>query len=47
MEKDITQPLAYSYVRMSTDMQLKGHSLERQKEKSREYAIRNNLHLVE
>lgn len=47
MENNITQPLAYSYVRMSTDMQLKGHSLERQKEKSREYAIRNNLHLVE
>lgn len=41
------QPLAYSYVRMSTDMQLKGNSLQRQKEKSKEYAIRHDLHLVE
>lgn len=41
------QPLAYSYVRMSTDMQLKGNSLERQKEKSKEYAADNGLLLVE
>lgn len=41
------RPLAYSYVRMSTEMQLKGHSLERQKEKSKEYAIRNGLQLFE
>ncbi|MCK4205980.1 recombinase family protein [Brucella pituitosa] len=47
MDKENTKPLAYSYVRMSTDMQLKGNSLERQKEKSKEYALRNDLHLVE
>ncbi len=47
MDKKHAQPLAYSYVRMSTDMQLKGNSLERQKEKSKEYALRNDLHLVE
>lgn len=41
------QPFAYSYVRMSTDMQLKGNSLQRQKEKSKEYAIRNGLILIE
>lgn len=47
MDTENTKPLAYSYVRMSTDMQLKGNSLERQKEKSKEYAIRHDLQLVE
>nr|WP_313022384.1 recombinase family protein [Brucella intermedia] len=47
MDRENTKPLAYSYVRMSTDMQLKGNSLERQKEKSKEYAIRHDLQLVE
>lgn len=47
MKKDHAKPLAYSYIRMSTDVQLKGNSLERQKEKSREYADENNLELVE
>jgi len=47
MDKENTKPLAYSYVRMSTDMQLKGNSLERQKEKSKEYAIRHDLQLVD
>lgn len=47
MNTKSTQPLAYSYVRMSTDMQLKGNSLERQKEKSKEYAAHNGLLLVE
>lgn len=47
MKEKSTQPLAYSYIRMSTDMQLKGHSLERQKEKSKEYAHSKGLLLVE
>lgn len=47
MDRENTKPLAYSYVRMSTDTQLKGNSLERQKEKSKEYAIRHDLQLVE
>jgi hypothetical protein len=37
----------YSYTRFSTPDQLKGHSLERQLEKSRKYAADNNLTLVE
>jgi DNA invertase Pin-like site-specific DNA recombinase len=38
---------AYSYVRMSTDLQLKGDSLRRQREVSRRYAEKHNLLLVE
>lgn len=38
---------AYSYVRMSTDVQLKGDSLRRQKEKSATYAREHQLQLVE
>ncbi|MDH4992102.1 recombinase family protein [Aquamicrobium lusatiense] len=43
----MNKPLAYSYVRMSTDNQLKGDSLRRQTERSRQYAAENNLELVE
>src|SRR5437588_1867563 len=42
-----TRPQAYSYIRMSTDVQLKGDSLRRQLEKSRAYAESHNLELVE
>lgn len=38
---------AYSYLRMSTQQQLRGDSLRRQLEKSREYAARHGLELVE
>ncbi len=38
---------AYSYIRMSTDLQLKGDSLRRQREASRKYAEENNLDLIE
>src|SRR6267142_3435459 len=38
---------AYSYVRMSTDLQLKGDSLRRQREASRKYAKAHELELVE
>jgi DNA invertase Pin-like site-specific DNA recombinase len=38
---------AYSYVRMSTDLQLKGDSLRRQREASRRYAEKHGLELVE
>jgi DNA invertase Pin-like site-specific DNA recombinase len=38
---------AYSYVRMSTDLQLKGDSLRRQREASRKYADKQGLELVE
>ncbi|HEV2897396.1 MAG TPA: recombinase family protein [Pseudaminobacter sp.] len=47
MVKDSTKPLAYSYVRMSTDIQLRGDSLRRQQEFSRKYAAENGLTLVE
>lgn len=40
-------PKAYSYVRMSTDLQLKGDSLRRQREVSRKYADAHGLDLVE
>ena len=40
-------PLAYSYVRMSTDAQLKGDSLRRQVELSRRYAEEYGLELVD
>lgn len=38
---------AYSYIRMSTDIQLKGNSLLRQLELSKNYADKNNLQLIE
>jgi len=41
-----TRPKAYSYVRMSTDLQLKGDSLRRQLEASRKYAEKHGLDLV-
>ena len=40
------RPKAYSYVRMSTDLQLKGDSLRRQLEASRKYAETHSLELV-
>ena len=40
------KPLAYSYIRMSTDLQLKGDSLRRQTELSESYAAEHNLELV-
>lgn len=43
----MNKPLAYSYIRMSTERQLKGDSLRRQMELSREFADKNNLELVE
>ena len=41
------KPRAYSYVRMSTDMQLKGDSLRRQLDQSREYAAGQEWELLE
>ncbi|CCE98407.1 site-specific recombinase [Sinorhizobium fredii HH103] len=41
------KPRAYSYVRMSTDVQLKGDSLRRQTELSKRYAQENGYELVE
>jgi DNA invertase Pin-like site-specific DNA recombinase len=41
------QPRAYSYVRMSTPEQLKGHSKQRQLESSAAYAKAHGLDLVE
>jgi DNA invertase Pin-like site-specific DNA recombinase/uncharacterized coiled-coil protein SlyX len=38
---------AYSYVRMSTDVQLKGNSLQRQLDQSKKYALEHDLELVE
>lgn len=38
---------AYSYIRMSTDIQLRGDSLRRQTEASKKYATENDLELVE
>jgi DNA invertase Pin-like site-specific DNA recombinase len=40
------RPQAFSYVRMSTDLQLKGDSLRRQREASRKYAETHDLELV-
>jgi DNA invertase Pin-like site-specific DNA recombinase len=47
ISSQIDRPKAYSYVRMSTDLQLKGDSLRRQREASRKYAERHGLELVE
>jgi DNA invertase Pin-like site-specific DNA recombinase len=41
------RPKAYSYVRMSTDAQLKGHSRQRQIEKSVNYAATHKLDLAD
>lgn len=41
------KPKAYSYIRMSTQDQLKGDSLRRQLARSREYAERQGLELIE
>ena len=41
------KPKAYSYIRMSTPDQLKGDSLRRQLARSREYAERHGLELIE
>ena len=38
---------AISYIRMSTDKQLKGHSLQRQVKLTKEYCDNNDLELVE
>lgn len=45
--KSLNRPKAYSYVRMSTEQQLRGDSLRRQLERSREYAKENGLELQE
>ena len=42
-----TKPRAYSYIRMSTAEQRLGHSLQRQVDKSIEYAKKHNLELLE
>ena len=42
-----TKIKAYSYIRMSTDIQIKGDSLRRQKELSKNYAEEYNLELIE
>jgi DNA invertase Pin-like site-specific DNA recombinase len=42
-----TRLLAYSYIRISSDMQLRGDSLRRQLESSRKYAVEKGLELVE
>ena len=38
---------AYSYIRMSTSIQLKGDSLRRQLELSKSYALKNGLELID
>lgn len=43
----MTTRKAYSYIRMSTDIQLKGNSLKRQLESSEKYARENQLELVD
>ena len=43
----MTRPQAHSYIRMSTDLQLRGDSLRRQLQASTKYAAENNLDLVE
>lgn len=42
----ISPPLAYSYIRMSTNLQLKGDSLRRQTELSEAYAEQQGLRIV-
>jgi DNA invertase Pin-like site-specific DNA recombinase len=43
----MSKPRAYSYIRMSTDIQLKGDSLRRQLESSKKYADEHGWELVE
>ena len=40
-------PRAFSYLRLSTDVQLKGDGLRRQLEASKKYAAEHGLDLVE
>jgi DNA invertase Pin-like site-specific DNA recombinase len=47
MNSPASRPRAYSYVRMSTDLQLKGDSLRRQLEASAAYAATHDLELVD
>jgi DNA invertase Pin-like site-specific DNA recombinase len=47
MNSPAPRPRAYSYVRMSTDLQLKGDSLRRQLEASAAYAAMHDLELVD
>jgi DNA invertase Pin-like site-specific DNA recombinase len=47
LENMAARPKAYSYLRMSTDLQLKGDSRRRQLEASRLYADKNDLDLAE
>ncbi|PWE75952.1 resolvase [Bradyrhizobium sp. SUTN9-2] len=47
IDRPEVRPKAFSYVRMSTDLQLKGDSLRRQREASRKYADRHGLELIE
>jgi DNA invertase Pin-like site-specific DNA recombinase len=47
MVSNLYNAKAYSYIRMSTDIQLKGNSLQRQLELSKNYADINNLELVD
>jgi DNA invertase Pin-like site-specific DNA recombinase len=42
-----SRPRAYSYIRMSSDLQLKGDSLRRQLEASASYAAANGMELVD
>jgi DNA invertase Pin-like site-specific DNA recombinase len=42
-----SRPKAYSYIRMSTELQLKGDSLRRQREASQRYAEAHGLQLVD
>ena len=41
------RPHAYSYIRMSTDLQLKGDSRRRQLELSKTFAAEHDLELVD
>jgi hypothetical protein len=47
MGEAATRPKGYSYVRMSTNIQLKGDSLRRQLDQSRDFAERNGIEFVE
>ena len=43
----MSRPNAYSYLRMSTDVQMDGDSFRRQQEAARKYADDNGLDLAE
>lgn len=47
MAENDPRPSAYSYIRMSTDIQLRGDSLRRQEHASKRYAEQNGLRLIE